>query len=142
MAATAGIQVVPLTRCVGAEVSGVDLRRPLEADETDRLRAALLDHLVLFFRDQALTSEQHLAFARQFGEISIPPFAPRYGDDAAVMVLDQIAPEGEGGDAWHSDNTFMETPPMGSILRAVELPGVGCTARPLKSDSKNPYREA
>ncbi|MCH2171321.1 TauD/TfdA family dioxygenase [Myxococcota bacterium] len=125
MAAAAGIRVVPLTRSVGAEVSGVDLTRPLKVEEAERLRAALLDHLVLFFRDQAMTAEQHLAFARQFGEISIPPFAPRYGDDSAMMVLDQIAPEGEGGDAWHSDNTFMETPPMGSILRAVELPAVG-----------------
>jgi taurine dioxygenase len=89
------------------------------------IERALLDHLVIFFRAQSITPEQQIAFARCFGEISIPPFAPRYGTNPELVVLDQKSPKGEGADAWHSDNTFMAEPPMGSILRAVELPPLG-----------------
>ncbi len=119
------IEVRPVTASVGAEVTGVDLRRPLEADAVAALEEALLEHLVLFFREQDITDEQHLAFARQFGDISIPPFVPKYGSDPEIIVLDQTTPRGEGADTWHSDNTFMSEPPMGSILRAVQLPSVG-----------------
>jgi taurine dioxygenase len=61
------------------------------------------------------------------GPVSIPPFAPKYGREPELVVLDQIAPKGEGGDEWHSDNTFMAEPPMGSILKAVQLPTYGGT---------------
>jgi hypothetical protein len=59
------------------------------------------------------------------GPVSIPPFAPRYGSDPELVVLDQVLPKGEGADEWHSDNTFMAEPPMGSILKAVQLPTYG-----------------
>ena len=65
------------------------------------------------------------AFARCFGELGIPPFAPRYGSNPELVVLDEKNPKGEGADNWHSDNTFMPEPPMGSILRAVLLPPQG-----------------
>lgn len=119
------IEVKPLTAVVGATISGVDLRAPLAARDVLAIEAALLEHCVLFFRDQDLDEEQQLAFARQFGEISIPPFRPKYGTNPEVVVLDQVTPKGEGADAWHSDNTFMAEPPMGSILKAVQLPPVG-----------------
>jgi taurine dioxygenase len=121
----ASIDVRPLTAAIGAEVSGIDLRRPLEEAEVAELRAALLRHLVLFFRDQPLSDEEHLAFATRFGPLSVPPLTTRYQDRPAVTVLDQVHPKGEGADEWHSDNTFMDHPPMGSILRAVSLPSVG-----------------
>jgi len=119
------VTVTPMSPACGAEISGVDLREPLAAAERAAIGQALLDHLVLFFRGQDITPEQQIAFARQFGEISIPPISPKYGTDPELIVLDQVSPKGEGADNWHSDNTFMAEPPLGSILKAVELPELG-----------------
>ena len=124
-AGAARVVVEPLTATIGATLSGVDLREPLGQDDVAAIQQALLDHLVIFFRGQDITPEQQIHFAAQFGEISVPPFAPKYGDNPELMVLDQVSPEGEGADRWHSDNTFAPEPPMGSILKAVHLPGVG-----------------
>jgi taurine dioxygenase len=121
----ATIGVRPLTAAIGAEVSGVDLRQELPDVTVAAIRQAFLDHLVVFFRGQALTDEEHLAVALRFGPLSVPPLATRYQDRPTVTVLDQVSPKGEGADEWHSDNTFMPNPPMGSILRAVHLPDVG-----------------
>jgi taurine dioxygenase len=120
-----GLEIQPLTPTIGAEIRGVDLREPLDGATRRAVEQALLDHLVIFFRDQPLSPEEHVAFAKQFGEISIPPFAPKYGTKPELIVLDQVHPKDEGADAWHSDNTFMPEPPLGSILRAVELPPLG-----------------
>jgi len=119
------LSVRPLSQAVGAEITGIDLSEPLDDTTVAAIRAALLEHLVVFFRDQHLDDEQHLAFAQRFGPLSISPVATKYQDSPSVTVLDQVSPKGEGADQWHSDNTFMATPPMGSILRAVQLPAVG-----------------
>jgi taurine dioxygenase len=119
------ITVKPLTAVIGAELGNVSLADDLSADTVEEIRHALLDHLVIFFRDQDISDEQHLAFAQKFGPLSISPLATKYQDSPSVTVLDQVNPKGEGADEWHSDNTFMQKPPMGSILRAVELPDVG-----------------
>jgi taurine dioxygenase len=119
------IRVKPLTAVVGAEVEGLSLADDLDDDTVEEIRQAFLDHHVVFFRRQQITDEQHLAFALRFGPLSIPPLATKYQDKPTVTVLDQVSPKGEGADEWHSDNTFMPTPPMGSILRAVQLPRVG-----------------
>jgi taurine dioxygenase len=119
------LTIRPLTPTVGAEIGGVDLRRPLSHGEVDAIEEALLAHGVVFFRGQDITPEQQLAFARQMGPVSIPPFAPKYGTDPELIVLDQVKPLGEGADEWHSDNTFMAEPPMGSILKALQLPTYG-----------------
>jgi taurine dioxygenase len=124
-AAPPGLTVRPLTAAIGAEVSGIDLGAPLDAAAIAAIRGALLEHLVLFFRDQDIDDEQHVAFAQAFGPLSISPVATRYQDSPTVTVLDQVSPKGEGADEWHSDNTFMAQPPMGSILRAAQLPAVG-----------------
>src|SRR5712692_495109 len=119
------ITVNPLTGVVGAEIEGVSLADDLDDDTVDEIRQAFLDHHVVFFCGQQITDDQHLAFALRFGPLSIPPLATKYQDKPSVTVLDQVSPKGEGADEWHSDNTFMSKPPMGSILRAVELPAVG-----------------
>ena len=119
------LDVVPLTAEIGAEIRGARLADELSDDTIAEIRRALLDHLVVFFRDQQLTDEQHLAFALRFGPMSISPLATKYQESPTVTVLDQVSPKGEGADEWHSDNTFMPNPPMGSILRAVQLPAVG-----------------
>src|SRR5262245_44052737 len=118
-------RITPRTPAIGAEVSGVDVAEPLDDATIAELRRALLDHLVIFLRGQEITDEQHLAFALRFGPLSVPPLATKYQERPTVTVLDQVSPKGEGAQERHSNNTFMPTPPMGSILRAVQLPAVG-----------------
>jgi taurine dioxygenase len=119
------VEVVPVTAAIGAEVRGLDLAREVPDAEIARLRQALLDHLVLFFRDQHITDEQQVAFALRFGPLDVSPLRTVHQDVAEVVVLDQVNPKGEGADEWHSDNTFLADPPMASVLRAVQLPSVG-----------------
>lgn len=120
------ILIEPATAAVGADVRGVDLSQPLDGDTLGTLRAALADHLVLFFRDQPLLSvDEHVRFARYFGEIDLPLFRTKSSERPEVLVLDQVAPKGEGGDSWHADATYMETPPMGAILQARVMPPTG-----------------
>ena len=119
------IEITPITAAIGAEVSGLDLRHELSDVDVKVLRQALLDHLVLFFRDQPITDDEQLAFALRFGPMHLSPLQTVHQDAPEIVVLDQVHPQGEGADEWHSDNTFLAEPPMGSILRAVQLPDVG-----------------
>jgi taurine dioxygenase len=119
------IEVRPVTGCIGAEVSGVDPSRPLDDSTIDEIRKAWLDHLVLFFRDVDVTPEQQIAFARNFGEIQPPPLRTAHGGPPEMNVLDQTEPKGDGADTWHNDSTYAPEPPMGSVLRVVQLPPVG-----------------
>ena len=119
------MEVRPLTACIGAEVRGVDLREELPEATIRALEAALLEHLVLFFRDQDLTPGEHVAFSRRFGELLVHPFGPIHPEHPEIIVLDQTRPVGEGTDIWHSDTTYMPEPPLGSVLRAVQVPEVG-----------------
>jgi taurine dioxygenase len=120
-----GRRVSPLTPAIGAEVDGLDLGRDLDAGTVTWLRRALLDHLVLFFRDQTLTPEAHLRLAQAFGAIELPAFRTAGMERPEILVLDTDAPKGQGTDRWHADATQREAPPMGSILRAVQLPDSG-----------------
>ena len=119
------IEITPVTTVIGAEVRGVDLRDELSDVDVKIIRQALLDHLVVFFRDQHITDEQQLAFALRFGPMHVSPLQTVHQDAPEIVVLNQVFPKGEGADEWHSDNTFLADPPMGSILRAVQLPAVG-----------------
>ena len=119
------IEVCPLTGVIGAEIHGVDLRDDLDDKTIAEILAALEAHLVIFFRDQKLDAADHMRFAGKFGEITINPFGPKHPDHPEISVLDQTTPKGEGADAWHTDNTYLEKPPLGSILRAVQLPEIG-----------------
>ncbi len=120
------IEIAPATAAVGADVRGIDLSQPLDAGTLDVIHAALAKHLVLFFRDQPLLSvDEHVRFARYFGEIDLPLFRTKLSERPEVLVLDQMAPKGEGADSWHTDATYMETPPMGAILQARIMPPTG-----------------
>ena len=120
------ISIEPVTTAIGADIRGVDLSGPLDGEAVALLRRAFVDHLVLFFRDQKpLSVDEHIRFAHYFGEIDLPLFRTKSSERPEVLVLDQVAPKGEGADSWHADNTYMETPPMGSILQARILPPVG-----------------
>lgn len=115
----------PLTPTIGAEVSGVDLSRPLDAGTVAALRQALLDWKVLFFRDQAIDTDQHLAFARCFGELEVHPFAPQKPGYPEVLAITHDRDNRGKENTWHSDVTWRLEPSLGSILRAIELPPVG-----------------
>jgi taurine dioxygenase len=122
---TTALSVRQSTSVIGAEVRRVDLSSPLSEEAVAALRRLLLAHKVLFFRDQTMTEEDQVRFARSFGEIDIPLFRTTSSGSPEILVLDQLAPKGEGADSWHADNTYMAAPPMASILMALRLPKVG-----------------
>jgi taurine dioxygenase len=113
-----------LTVHIGAEVSGVDLRDPSDA-EIKELNDLLIDHLVLFFRDQELTPAQHVALGRRFGDLHLHSVAAAVPEHPEIIVLENDERRPPAIDAWHTDVTMDSEPPMGSILRAVEVPEVG-----------------
>lgn len=121
----AEITVTPLTPGIGAEIGGVDLAAPDIAAAVPAIRAALLAHKVIFFRDQQLTAAQHIAFARHFGDLEIHPATPRDQPDPEVLRIAH-GPDSRGQENyWHSDVTWRAQPSLGSILRAIEVPEVG-----------------
>lgn len=115
----------PVT-CLPPIVSGVNLIKPLDATTASAIRQALLDHLVILFRDQALTNEQFLIFARSMGawaEHPLPKGLPSFPEITQVAKLERECVN--FGGAWHSDTVYLERPPMGSMLLAREVPPTG-----------------
>ncbi|HYW04052.1 MAG TPA: TauD/TfdA family dioxygenase [Gammaproteobacteria bacterium] len=127
MSETSGISVDPLTPRIGAEISGVDLTRPLSDAQVDGIRRAWLKHQVVFFRDQPMEVEQHVAFGKRFGELHIHPAAPKPVEghpEILVVHADEKSAYVAGG-GWHSDVSCDAEPPMGSILHIHRVPGSG-----------------
>ena len=130
------MKVTRIGEALGAEISGVDVSRPLPADVFRAIRAAWLEHLVLRFRGQSLTDPQLKAFSALFGELDPPgpnpygqPFLP---DHPEMNVISNIKVDGrpigglgDGEAIWHADMTYVERPPMAAILHALELPPSG-----------------
>lgn len=117
----------PLSPVVGAEVTGVDLTRPLDPTTAVTLHRALVDHLVLFFRDQHLTPAEHVAFARNFGPLRIAQRAA-FGvaeDAPELSVLENDEARPPNVNHYHSDGIFRRQPEFASMLRAVECPPCG-----------------
>jgi taurine dioxygenase len=140
MATTAAIRDVekiavrPVTARIGAEIEGIHLGDDLPDDTIDAIREALLKHKVLFFRDQDISEEQHIAFGRRFGELEIHPVSQASGQPHPEIFHLKTRPgmgseyNGRvrtGADEWHSDVTWRETPSFGSILRGRIIPEVG-----------------
>ena len=121
---TSNITVSPLTPAIGAEIENIDLRQ-VSSDDIAVIRAALLEHKVVFFRDQTLTQAEHISFAREFGDLEIHPATPKSQSNPEVLHIAH-GPESKGKENfWHSDVTWREKPSLGSILKAVEVPAVG-----------------
>ena len=121
---TSELTIEPLTPFIGAEITGVDLKMVDNKQAAD-IRAALLKHQVVFFRDQTLNQEEHIHFARHFGELEIHPATPEGQNNPEVLHIAH-GPESKGREnMWHSDVTWREKPSLGSILKAVEVPAVG-----------------
>lgn len=110
----------------GAYVSGIDLSQPLSGDLIDELTFALHEHGVLFFRDQAITPSEQVAFGARFGRLHVHPFVPNHPDHPEIMLIQSGAPSGKVRPIrWHADSTWEPCPPLASILKAVTLPSVG-----------------
>ena len=125
MGAAAPFQVRRLAASLGAEILGVDLRAPMDDDAFRAFEAALIEHKVLAVRDQFLTTEQHVAFSRRFGELEVHPMRPQ-GQFPEILVLDNHKDNPVlSTDVWHSDTTFRKNPTKYTILRCEIMPELG-----------------
>lgn len=130
----AGLTVTPVSTVLGAEISGLDLREPLTPEIVAAIRAALLRHKVVFFRDQDISHEDHVRFGRYFGELEghpvtshVPGFPEILHIEAAdgMKLREEIVPLVRVANKWHTDVTFRAAPSMGGVLRARHLPPLG-----------------
>ncbi len=120
------LAVEPVSGAGGAEIAGVDLSQELDDLTIARIRAALNEHGVVFFRDQDISVEQHKAFARRFGPIFVHPNFKGTGTDPEIVVI-RREPHDKSvvGEEWHADTTMCAEPPMGAILYGMEVPPYG-----------------
>ena len=120
------IEVRPLAGALGAEIHGADLSRTMDDETFREIHRAFLEHLVIFFRDQHLSSAQFKAFARRFGPLAIHESLQGLPDHPEILefITEPDDPHVFSG-GWHSDVTYQERPPLGSILYAQEVPGLG-----------------
>jgi taurine dioxygenase len=120
------LEIHPIAGALGAELSGVDLSRALDDDTVAAIRRAWLEHLVIFFRDQDLPPAQFLAFARRFGEPIEYPFVRGLEEFPEIIPVMKLEHERVNfGGIWHSDTTYLDLPPMASMLIAREVPPAG-----------------
>ncbi len=121
------INIARVTPAMGAEISGIDLSRPLANSEVDALHDALMAHQVIFFRDQRMSVEQHKAFGRLFGDLVVHPAARAEIEghpEIRVVHADENS-RTVTGEVWHSDLSCAAEPPMGSILYMQQTPDAG-----------------
>src|SRR3984957_11420757 len=117
------IEVTKLTPHIGAEIGGVDLSRPLGNQQFQEVHDALMENLVVFFRDQHLTHDQHKDFARRFGKLAIHPVLGAGNPEITTIHADENSKHVAGED-WHTDLSFTATPPMSRMLYPTALPPV------------------
>lgn len=119
------LTIEPLNPALGAVVSGIRLADPLDDARRREIEQALLDHQVLFFRDQPLTPTQQASFAARFGDLHVHPIFPSTPEQREVIVLDTAITDVRDNAIWHTDVTFLETPALGAVLAAKQLPSHG-----------------
>ncbi|MEX2326554.1 MAG: TauD/TfdA family dioxygenase [Pseudomonadales bacterium] len=111
---------------VGALVSGVDLARPLAPDVYAEIKRAWLEHQVLFFRDQSLSPAEQAEFAANFGALDVYPFMKAVDSHPNVIpIVKEPGAKINFGGGWHTDTSYIERPPMATMLYAVEVPEEG-----------------
>src|SRR6201989_2512537 len=118
-------QIQTLTPAIGAVIEGVDLAQPMSDDLLQTIRQALLRHKVIFFQNQRLTPVQHRDFAARFGALHTHPLYPGVPEAPELFTLDNHASNPTDNDSWHTDVTFIATPPKAAILHAHLLPATG-----------------
>ncbi|CAM3422185.1 taurine dioxygenase [Pseudomonas floridensis] len=119
------LHITPLSFALGAQIGGIDLSRDLTCEQHRQIEQALLEHHVLFFRDQPLTPAQQARFAAKFGDLHIHPSYPNVPDQPHVLILDTAVTDVRDNAVWHTDVTFLPTPAMGAVLSAKTLPAYG-----------------
>lgn len=120
------IEIRRMSGALGAEITGVDLAKRLSDEQVAEIRRAWLDNLVVFFRGQPLTPAQYMAFAERFGEPVEYPMVKGIEGFPKIIEVKKLEHERINfGGIWHSDTTYLERPPMGSMLLARELPPFG-----------------
>lgn len=125
-------EIRPFSGAVGAEIIGLDLAKPVTAEDFTRIHRAHLDHHVLVFREQRISPEQQISFSRRFGELQIHVLKQfLLAGHPEILIVSNIIENGQNiglGDAgkfWHSDLSYKELPSLGSMLHAQELPSEG-----------------
>jgi len=120
------IDVQPVSGALGAEIHGVDLSEPLDNATFNDIYQAWLDHLVVFMRDQELTTDQHYEFAKRFKKLMPHPYVKSLdGYPEIIEIIKEPDEVRNWGGSWHADLTFMDEPPAGAVLYGRELPPVG-----------------
>ena len=119
------LRIEPLSPAIGAVLRGVNLAEPASDDLIGEIRAALLAHKVIFFEEQDFTPGQQRDFAARFGDLHIHPLYDRNDAHPEIMIIDNHVDNPTDNNFWHTDVTFIDTPPMGSILAARQLPPTG-----------------
>ena len=119
-------QINNLTPTIGAEISGIDLSKDLNSQNLDNIYKNLIEHKVIFFRNQNLKPEDHIAFAKSFGDIEPPhPIYPHVENFPEITLLENDPSNPPDTDEWHTDVTFKTKPPFTSILYSKEIPPSG-----------------
>lgn len=119
------MKIERLSPALGAIISGIDLNATLNGKAQQGLQAALVEHQVLFLRQQFLQAEQQRDLALLFGDLHIHPIYPAHERVAEVMVLDSHKQDLRDNELWHTDVTFIQTPPLGCVLSAQQVPEFG-----------------
>jgi taurine dioxygenase len=120
------IEVMPLSPALGAEVSGVDIAAGIDQEQFAELRQAYIDYGVIFLREQHITPDQHLEFARRWGDINVNRFFQAVATHPSIAEVRKEADQKANiGSSWHTDHSYDQIPAMGSILYAREVPSVG-----------------
>jgi taurine dioxygenase len=120
------LRIRRIAGALGAEISGIDLRVGLTLKAAEEIRAALLEHLVVFFRDQSLDAGQFIAFAQALGTPVEYPFVAGLPGFPHIIEVKKLEHERVNfGGIWHTDTAYLENPPMGSMLLAREVPPFG-----------------
>jgi Probable taurine catabolism dioxygenase len=119
------LNIIPLGPLIGAEIAGLELSRPLSDNQFEQLYHAVLRHQVVFLHQQTLTPQQQRGLALRFGDLHIHPVYPHAEGVEEIIVLDTHNDNPPDNDNWHTDVTFIETPPAGAILAAKQLPETG-----------------
>jgi taurine dioxygenase len=119
------LDIKPVAGAIGAQIQGLDLSRELTLEDTQRLRKLLNTYEVIFFRDQDISPARQKSLAESFGPLQTHPAYETIEGFPEITILESTADKPSKIEAWHSDMTFREHPPMGTVLKSVVIPPKG-----------------